>query len=48
MEANLVDKYCYLSFAKVFNRNRIRALKVIATYGIFCYAVALHIVSLKK
>ena len=28
LEASLLDKYCYLSFAKVFERNRIRALKV--------------------
>lgn len=48
LESNLLDKYCYLSFAKVFKGNRIRALKVSAayvrTYGI-CNAVALHIVS---
>ena len=28
LEANLLDKYCYLSFAKVFKGNRVRALKV--------------------
>lgn len=32
LESNLLDKYCYLSFAKVFKGNRVRALKVSATY----------------
>lgn len=28
VENNLVDKYCYLEYTNVFNRNRTRALKV--------------------
>lgn len=28
VEGNLVDKYCYLEYTNVFDRNRTRALKV--------------------